>query len=271
MRINIYILPLASLLLLASCSVKKNVTPLTTEESQAMNERQKSDTLPDFLQPFAGDSTIHINYAYGIPFIIDDSVPMLLPPIDKEPKGYVSSQAYNEPNRGGGANMYADKISACGATNPIDNLLWLNKCINDLPEYIDNPFFPITHRISFFVQLYKVKDSADIILFSVAFFPDWECHSEEITLMQISVLYAFDYQNLITTNQLNFAMVSGRVKLTKLIPLQKRCYPYLIKKVEDTGCSCGILTRSLQNLCIHAFQYFIDSKNSTNEKKPYCY
>ena len=182
--------------MLASCGVKKNVTPLATEESQAINESQEAvlttDTLPDFLQPFAGDSTIHINYAYGIPFIIDDSVPMLLPPVDKEPKGYVSSQAYNEPNRGGGANMYADKISACGATNPIDNLLWLNKCINDLPEYIDNPFFPITHRISFFVQLYKVKDSADIILFSVAFFPDWECHSEEITLMQISVLYAFD-------------------------------------------------------------------------------
>ncbi|MBQ7531090.1 MAG: hypothetical protein IJT12_05235 [Paludibacteraceae bacterium] len=172
--------------------MKKNLTPLTAEESQAMNERQKSDTLPDFLQPFAGDSTIHINYAYGIPFIIDDSVPMLLPPIDKEPKGYVSSQTYNEPNRGGGANRYGDRISACGIKNPIDSLLWLNKCINDLPEYIDNQFFPITHRISFFVQLYKVKDSADIILFSVAFFPDWECHSEEITLMQISVLYAFD-------------------------------------------------------------------------------
>ena len=120
-------------IVLPSCGAKKNVatnvesTPGETEANEVVTS---ADTLPEFLREFANDSTIHINWAYGIPFIIDDSVPMYLPPIDKNPEEYVSSGEYKKhiwnPQR---VSYY------WGAVLPLDTILWLNKVVCELEEF----------------------------------------------------------------------------------------------------------------------------------------
>jgi hypothetical protein len=156
-----------------------------------------TDTLPDFLKEFANDSTIHINWAYGIPFIIDDSVPMFLPPIDKNPEGYVSNKTYNKPASPTILSTIIDvrcsnKVPACGINNPLDSLLWLNKCINDLLSYIDSPFIMGSHHYTYVVQIYPIGDSKNIIVFGITQLPDWTCHADSTPLKQIGVLYTFD-------------------------------------------------------------------------------
>ena len=140
-------LALSTSLLLVSCGVKKNATaevssakatqPAKTEQTETAMDivtpgktETAMDTLPDFLKEFANDSTIHINWAHGIPFIIDDSVPMLLPPIDKNPQGYVSRDLARI-----GYKRYKNQ-EILGLYNPMDSILWLNKCLNDAYDYI---------------------------------------------------------------------------------------------------------------------------------------
>ena len=120
---------------LLSCGVKKGATveEKSANVAQIVQTEQVEtaiDTLPDFLKEFANDSTIHINWAYGIPFIIDDSVPMLLPPIDKNPQGYVCQKNYQQ-------HVWNKKriLYYWGETHPIDTIPWLNKMMCDLDSF----------------------------------------------------------------------------------------------------------------------------------------
>ena len=136
MRQCINILALAFAILLTSCGTKKPVTTthadVPQEQQDVQEETMPTDTLPDFLKEFANDSTIHINWAYGIPFIIDDSVPMFLSSIDKNPEGYVSK------GFSGIGNNRCKKQMVLGLYSPMDSILWLNKCLHDTYDYVMN-------------------------------------------------------------------------------------------------------------------------------------
>ena len=181
--------------LLFGCGVKKGVVADKADVNTAATTAQdnigqaEQDSLPEFLLEFANDSTIHINWVYGIPFIIDDSVPMFLPPIDKNPKGYVSNQNYKLLQRG--SNL-GKEISICGIKNPVDSILWLNKCINDLLNYIKSPFIMGSHHYSYIVQIYPIEDNENIIVFGISQIPDWTCNADSTPMKQMGVFYAFD-------------------------------------------------------------------------------
>ena len=164
MKKRIAILPIVVLLCIASCGVKKNATQ---QESQKTNELVVTNDSLAFLGNLINDSTIHINYAYGIPFIIDDSVPMFLPPIDKNLEGYVSSDKYcTTIDASLGCQAYArnrwnkNKVSACGVDNPLDSLLWLNKCINDLLDFcsFENKVLYPSHYYTYVFNLLSADD-----------------------------------------------------------------------------------------------------------------
>lgn len=195
LRTRNFFLLIGVVLTLCSCGVKKNATANVESASieTEMNEKNatKADSLPDFLREFANDSTIHINWVYGIPFIIDDSVPMFLPPIDKNPEEYVCNKNYELLQRGNNLNM-GKEISICGIKNPVDSIPWLNKCINDLRGYIDSPFIMCSHHYYYIAQVYTIEDSENIIVFSINQRPDWTCRADSTPMMQIGVFYAFD-------------------------------------------------------------------------------
>ena len=185
-----------------SCGVKKVATPIDTIKSdgdQAVNhvelhqQESPTDSL-SFLGDLTKDSTIHINYAYGIPFIIDDSVPMFLPPIDKDPQGYISSQAYQDTRKGGGVNRFEDNISACGIVNPINNLLWLNKCINDWSTYVDSAtVYLVSHQYLYDIHLFSIDDSINLLVFRITQYPKWEyCMADDILRRKLEVCYIYD-------------------------------------------------------------------------------
>ena len=152
------------LILLVSCGVKKNVT--TSEQA---GNTTAPDTLPDFLREFANDSTIHINWVYGIPFIIDDSVPMFLPPIDKNPENYVIKHIYAPkcPNSLPQETIYAI----------IDSIPWMNKCINGTKEFLlSHPkIAEHYHTYTYRVDLLK-NNLHEIIEFRVFQEPIWDCY-----------------------------------------------------------------------------------------------
>ena len=179
-----------------TCGVKK----------PAMQQNQQTEKRQSFITPSAdnlsfpdnhiNDSTIHINYTYGIPFIIDDSVPMLLPPIDKKPVGYVSNQAYynrEQLTENGYVRVYCnDSISACGLTNPLVSLLWLNKCINDIQNFKNRSCLPISHSFLYNLFLYTFDDGARIFIFIVSISPYWSCIADETPKKQMAIYYTFD-------------------------------------------------------------------------------
>lgn len=138
------------------------------------------------------DSTIRINYVCGIPFIIDDSAPMLLPPIDKNPVGYVSSDGYTKKEGGLGTNRYGDKISACGKTNPVDSLLWLNKLINDIPQFLDSALMEVSHHYTYKVTLWSLNCSSCIYMIYIIQFPDWSCIADNTPRYQRKISYFID-------------------------------------------------------------------------------
>lgn len=219
-----------------------------TEESQAMNERQKSDTLPDFLQPFAGDSTIHINYAYGIPFIIDDSVPMLLPPIDKEPKGYVSSQAFRK-SIGILYVRYAssEKLSVCGVTCPLDSLLWLNKCLNDLYNYIsvENGVEP-NHSYVYKLRIITVNGH-QLFEMNVMQIPKTEYwHKDYHRRLQSNICYYIDCQgNVLGKMNVVMPMRMNELPVDKPVPLRSSIPNYATYKkmfFKDTADKITLMT-----------------------------
>ena len=160
-------------LLLVSCGVKKNATAevSSSKATQAAKTEQTEtamDTLPDFLKEFANDSTIHINWAYGIPFIIDDSVPMFLPPIDKNPQEYIIKHIY--------APRYPNSLPQEAVYAIIDSIPWINKCINDTKEFVKSHFKETLdrHRFAFHYHLLE-NDGYKIIEVWVLIDPIWQC------------------------------------------------------------------------------------------------
>ena len=145
--------------LLTSCGAKKNVatnvesTPGETEANEVVTS---ADTLPEFLREFANDSTIHINWAYGIPFVIDDSVPMFLPPIDKTPEGYISSVDYRKHMR----NL-KHALSYWGETLPLDTVPWLNKMMCELESFSKS--LPKGFQYIYHVNFFQKEESPSII------------------------------------------------------------------------------------------------------------
>ena len=184
--------------LLFGCGVKKGVVtdaqgPSVAEQPQT-TDMTTTDTLPDFLKEFANDSTIHINWAYGIPFIIDDSVPMFLPPIDKNPEGYVSSKNYETIQRG---TNQGEKISVCGIKNPVDSILWLNKCINDIQDFKDSSLFPVSHYYRYDLYSYTIDENTNILVFGVFISPYWACIADATPRMQLGIFYIFDCEGFL--------------------------------------------------------------------------
>lgn len=159
--------------LLFGCGVKKGVVDkadVTTAAATAQDNigQPEQDTLPDFLREFANDSTIHINWVYGIPFIIDDSVPMFLPPIDKNPEGYVITPIH--------VNNYYNNMTPETVSTIIDSIPWIKKCINKTKDFllthseIAEPYHSYTYRI------YLLKNALqEIIEFRVFQEPIWDC------------------------------------------------------------------------------------------------
>ena len=163
-------------LLLPSCGVRKPVPmPPTQEATQMRDATTAKDTLSiSQQQTLLNDTSIHINDTYGIPFIIDDSVPMLLPPIDKNPTGYVCSDAYHNRETGSGENR-RKKAVFCGILNPIDSLPWLNKCMNELADYIDASSLPTCHLYNITVRHYIVEKGAEFLMIWIYKYPIWDC------------------------------------------------------------------------------------------------
>ena len=179
-------------LLVLACGVKKDVVQ---QERQANKEQQTNvpsavnDSLA-YLGDLINDSTIHINYVYGIPFIIDDCVPMFLPPIDKNPVGYVSNKSYekivSDGNRG-------EKVFACGIMTPVDSLLWLNKCVNDLVHFKDSSsLLPVSHYYTYSLILYSFDDNTSIFTLGVSLSPHWSCIEDTTRKMFRGICYVFD-------------------------------------------------------------------------------
>ena len=182
-KLLLYLIPS---LLLVSCGVKKHTTEATSVTADLVVETTQTDTLPDFLKEFANDSTIHINWVYGIPFIINDSVPMLLPPIDKNPEGYVSNKNYELIQRG--ANR-GEEISICGIKNPVDSILWLNKCINDILYLKDSSLLPVSHYYTYSLFSYTLGENNDVLIFEVFFSPYWSCIADTTPRKQMGICY----------------------------------------------------------------------------------
>ena len=166
MKKRIAILPIVVLLCIASCGVKKNAAQ---QETQTANEPVVTNDSLAFLGDLINDSTIHINYVYDIPFIIDDSVPMFLPPIDKEPENYVIKHIY--------APRYPNSLPQEAVYAIIDSIPWINKCINGTKEFllshpeIAEPYHSYTYR----VNLLK-NNLHEIIEFRVFQEPMWDCY-----------------------------------------------------------------------------------------------
>lgn len=202
MKNHTYIVLLALVFLLLSCGVKKHAAETSAVAAEPVVETAPTDTLPDFLKEFANDSTIHINWAYGIPFIIDDSVPMLLPPIDKNPEGYVSSDNYSlchftnpYPAIYYGRNR-GQNISICRITNPIDSILWLNKCIDDLRSYGSayNKEFTPNHLYEYYIrsiqELSTGNELVQIVVKQIPYFLYW--HEKYPHRFQSTIFYFYD-------------------------------------------------------------------------------
>ena len=229
------------LVLLVSCGVKKNVatnvksTPAETEKSEVLTA---ADTLPDFLRKFANDSTIHINWKYGIPFIIDESVPMFLPPIDKNPEGYVNSQSYKVIEgyyiSARNTYYYGSGLSACGLENPIDSLPWLNKCINDLRDYGSpaNKNLEPTHQYATIIKLIIINDQHifNIIVLQETLWLYW--HKDYHKRLESKISYYYDCEgNLL--GKMHMEMPVSRDKHpTQPIPLREAIPNY--NKFKET-------------------------------------
>lgn len=182
--------------LLVSCGVKKHAAETSAVAAEPVAETAPADTLPEFLKEFANDSTFHINWAYGIPFIIDDSVPMLLPPIDKNPQGYVSSPSYKIialPTISA-RNTYGDGIFACEIVNPMDSLPWLNKCLNGLRDFAiaTNKNLEPTHQYAYVIKLININNQ---YLFNIVVLqePCWlYWHKDYHERLQSKISYYFN-------------------------------------------------------------------------------
>lgn len=187
-----YIAMLAGLLF--GCGVKKN----TVNQEQAQTERAvvvdsvstPSDSLPEFLREFANDSTIHINWVDGVPFIIDDSVPMLLPPIDKNPEGYVSNRNFT---RCFPKIDYKLNVDLPSELTLIDSILWLNKCANDIYQFlqVESQNVQRGHMFGIWFCLCKLSQNVEIIVIDVSQVPYWSCICKA-TACEQNIRYCFD-------------------------------------------------------------------------------
>ncbi len=202
------------LLLLAACGVKREVSltvdqpEVVSEQSEAVSETLVTENKAELVEPVevtenttpiepadtiaTSDSTIHINYVCGIPFVIDDSVPMLLPPIDKNPVGYVSSDKYARREKEIRINRYIDEIFACGKINPVDSLLWLNKLINDIPSFLNCASIEVSHHYTYKVTLWSIESSTCIYMIYVIQLPDWFCIADNTPRYQRIMSYFVD-------------------------------------------------------------------------------
>ena len=178
--------------LLLSCGVKKHAAETSAVAAEPVAETAPADTLPGFLKEFANDSTIHINWAYGIPFIIDDSVPMLLPPIDKNPQGYVCSRDFilHYP--------YTNFFINSEVASIVDSLPWLNKCVNEIYMFLQpnvkDEFSG--HKYGCIIYQYNIKQNDALVLIKIIQTPYWTCTCNMSCEQEVN--YFFDYSgNLI--------------------------------------------------------------------------
>ena len=161
------------ILLFVSCGAKKNVAVINPEQAtveRTTSSVEPTDSLPEFLREFANDSTIHINWKYGIPFIIDDSVPMFLPPIDKNPENYIIKHIY--------APKYSNSLSQETVYAIIDSIHWVNKCINETQDFVKSQLKETLdrHRFAYHHHLLE-NDNSKIIEIWVLIDPLWGCCS----------------------------------------------------------------------------------------------
>lgn len=224
------LLYLAILSILVSCGVKKPAAQQGQQEPQTTTEPVVINDSLSFLGDLINDSTIHINYVYGIPFIIDDSVPMLLPPIDKNPQGYVSNKNYEYMalNRG-------EKVSVCGKMNPLDSLLWLNKCVNDLLSFKDSSWLPVSHYYSYSLSLYSFDDETGVFMFGVSFSPYWSCIEDVTPKKYRGVCYVFDCEGntlgkMNVTKPVDWKLTTPVGEWDKLLPEAENVFTLLKQK-----------------------------------------
>ena len=184
LRIQNFLWIAGVVLALCSCGVKKNAAQ---QETQTANEPVVTNDSLAFLGDLINDSTIHINYVYDIPFIIDDSVPMFLPPIDKNPEGYVSSRDFisNYP--------YANVFINSEVAFIVDSLPWLNKCLNEIYMFLQpNAKDEFSgHKYGCIVYNYNIKQRGALVLIKIVQIPYWACTCNMSCEQEIN--YFFDY------------------------------------------------------------------------------
>lgn len=242
MKKHIYILLLALVFLLLSCGVKKHAAETSAVAAEPVVETASTDTLPEFLKEFANDSTIHINWAYGIPFIIDDSVPMLLPPIDKNPEGYVIRPIkVDQYNR-----LLVPKSESAVF---LDSLLWLNKCINETKEYLlTNPeIAALKHDYRYILHLLQ-NQKQKIFWVRVIQEPAWQCYPE--IMYRTNYNYYFDLQG-------NLLGKVARAIPYRLFYKNEYQYPMQVKIPDSSALEKIILEIFLQRSILINFSMYI--------------
>ena len=209
-------------LLVLACGVKKDVVQ---QEQQANKEQQTNvpsavnDSLA-YLGDLINDSTIHINYVYGIPFIIDDCVPMFLPPIDKEPKGYECKMVLGE-------RRFND-LAVFEVSSIIDSIPWLNKCLNEIQPFLLNPSnnIPLQHNYDFRISVLKADDKK---LIEIRTFQTGITGCYPSVLLQQCSCYYFDISgNLVGKSYMSEPhCFIGTYPLRKMIPDFNKFYMLL--------------------------------------------
>ena len=184
------ILLLAGVVLaLCSCGAKKNAAVPVQAQVEYVVVADSIPTTTDsiaFLGDLVNDSTIRVNWVSGIPFIIDDSVPMLLPPIDKNPEGYVSSRDFIS------HHLHTNFFINNEVEYIVDSLLWLNKCLNDIRYFLENSSFSVSHLYVYTVHLFLLNDGTPIIVFHITQSPLWACMANYTIAKQAYLYYAYD-------------------------------------------------------------------------------
>ena len=178
---------LVAVLLFGSCGVKKATIQEQTQTESAVIA--PSDSLA-FLGELVNDSTIHVNWEYGVPFIIDDNVPMLLPPIDKHPEGYASNREFT---RCFPKIDYILSVDLPSELTLIDSILWLNKCANDIYQFlqVESQGVQRGHKFGIWFCSCKLSQNAKIIVIDVSQVPYWSCICNAIACEQ-NIRYCFD-------------------------------------------------------------------------------
>ena len=200
---------LVAVLLFGSCGVKKATIQEQTQAESAVVA--PSDSLA-FLGELVNDSTIHVNWEYGVPFIIDDNVPMFLPPIDKNPEGYVCKHIKASCD----SRMSPEAVAAI-----VDSIPWINKCFNATKDFIKSQFKDTLSSHRFDYHFYLNENAFNrIIEIRVYVEPLWQC---------------CDMSNIYMLHYIYFFDISGNLlgKMASKMPYRlayKKAYQYPLRK-----------------------------------------